>query len=249
MKMKKIFEYSVLLALCSAFAAFAGCRREDLNTDPYGEGVRFVAFSPNPALRGDTLSILGSNLQDVLEVRFSGGVTISDYKVVKSGKYSEIRLMIPLEGPESGKITIVDKDGKEHSSFSSLTFYKKEYVVWEGELYTGPEGNLEIGAEDAWVKAGLEEGSEIRIYFSADSETDWQIQLCDGHWNKLSELGKGGDGNLFDSWNTPSAFGKGYINFTATKPIFDKLTTTGKGWGSALVVLGKGVTVKKITFQ
>lgn len=120
--MKKIFRYSALIALCSAFVGLTGCGQEELDTDPYGDGVKLAAFAPEPAMRGGELRILGSNLQDVSEIRLQGGVSITEYEVVESGKHSEIRFTIPLEGPEPGKITIVDKDGKEHSSLSSLTF-------------------------------------------------------------------------------------------------------------------------------
>ena len=120
--MKKIFKYSALIALCSAFVGLTGCGQEELDTDPYGDGVKLAAFAPEPAMRGGELRILGSNLQDVSEIRLQGGVSITEYEVVESGKHSEIRFTIPLEGPEPGKITIVDKDGKEHSSLSSLTF-------------------------------------------------------------------------------------------------------------------------------
>ena len=120
--MKNIFRYSALIALCSAFVGLTGCGQEELDTDPYGDGVKLAAFAPEPAMRGGELRILGSNLQDVSEIRLQGGVSITEYEVVESGKHSEIRFTIPLEGPEPGKITIVDKDGKEHSSLSSLTF-------------------------------------------------------------------------------------------------------------------------------
>lgn len=120
--MKKIFKYSALIALCSAFVGLAGCGEKELDTDPYGDGVRLAAFAPNPVMRSGELRILGSNLQNVSEIRLQGGVSVTEYEVVESGKHSEIRFRVPLEGPEPGKITIVDKDGKEYTSLSSLTF-------------------------------------------------------------------------------------------------------------------------------
>ncbi len=133
---------------------------------------------------------------------------------------------------------------------SLIHYGATEKVIWEGEEYTGDnyEYNLSLGTEDDWVNAGLEEDCEIRIYFSAKSETDWQIQLFDGHWNGLSELNMPGEAaNQFNAENSPEAFGKGYISFKATAPIFAKLTTKA-WWGSAIIVQGKGVTVKKISF-
>ncbi|HBH09605.1 MAG TPA: hypothetical protein DDX40_09435, partial [Rikenellaceae bacterium] len=140
-------------------------------------------------------------------------------------------------------------EGAVIKGVSLIHYGATEKVIWEGELYSGDDynNNLEIGTEDDWVNAGLEEDCEIRIYFSAKSETDWQIQLFDGHWGELNDLNMPGKANQFNAENSPEAFGKGYISFKATKPIFTKLTTKA-WWGSALIVQGKGITVKKIAF-
>ena len=118
--MKNIFKFASLVAL--AAAVFTGCSSDELDTDQYGSGVTFAAFAPNPVMRGSEMRILGSNLQDIKEIRLPGDVTITDYTVVTSGDHSEIRFQVPLTGPEPGQIVIVDKSGNEYTSFSSLTF-------------------------------------------------------------------------------------------------------------------------------
>lgn len=120
--MKKIFKYSAIIALCAAVASLASCGNDELDTDPYGDGVTFAAFAPNPVMRGGEVRILGSNLQDVTEIRLAGGVSVTDFTVVESGRKSEIRFTVPLEGPEPGTIAIVDKNGDEHTSLSSISF-------------------------------------------------------------------------------------------------------------------------------
>ncbi len=120
--MKNILKYSALAALLISLAALSGCRKEVLSTDQFGDGVTLASFAPNPAMRGGEFHIYGSNLQDVAEVRLGGGVTVTDYTVVKSGRQAEITVKIPLEGPEPGAVSVVDKAGNVYSSLTSMTF-------------------------------------------------------------------------------------------------------------------------------
>lgn len=127
----------------------------------------------------------------------------------------------------------------------------QETTVWEGSKYTGAdyENNLEIGDEDDWVNAGLYDGAEVRVYFTAESATDWQIQLFDGHWGEMNTLFPDAEKkNQFNAENSPSAYSDGYVSFIATGTIFEQLTKH-QYWGYALIVQGKGVTVTKFTFK
>ncbi len=117
--MNKIYKFAALLFIC--MAAVAGCTPE-LNTDQYSDdSVTFVAFAPNPVARGGALRITGSNLQRVTEVNIPGIDPITDIEVVSEGKLSEIRVIVPVNGPEVGKISVV-ADGKTYGSFSELTY-------------------------------------------------------------------------------------------------------------------------------
>lgn len=117
--MKKILKYTLFAALA---LVVAGCAKKELDTNPYGDGVRFAAMSPNPVMRGGELRILGSNLDQVSEIRFAGDVTVTDFQVVSAGKTGELRVVVPLEGPLVGPVTLVGKDGVVRKSFSDLTF-------------------------------------------------------------------------------------------------------------------------------
>ncbi len=135
---------------------------------------------------------------------------------------------------------------------SLIHYGATETVVWEGSEYSGDnyDNNLSLGSEDAWVNAGLEEGSEIRIYFTTTDAENWQIQLFDGHWNNLgSDLNMPGDAsNQFNAENSPEAAGKGYISFEANSGIYTKFTTISN-WGNAIILQGKLVTFTKISFM
>lgn len=118
--MKKILKYFALVSLCTA--ALVACKKDELDTDQYGQGVTLSALAPNPVMRGGELRILGSNVDQVASVKFAGDVTVTDITVVKTGAKGEIRVIVPLEGPEVGKVTIVSKDGLSSSSRFDLTF-------------------------------------------------------------------------------------------------------------------------------
>ncbi|MBR3990362.1 MAG: hypothetical protein IKI85_07440 [Bacteroidales bacterium] len=117
--MKKILKYTFLAALALSVCA---CAKKELDTNPFGEGVRLAAMAPNPVMRGGELRILGSNLDQVSEVRFTGEVSVTDFEVVTSGVTGELRVIVPLEGPLVGPVSLVGKDGTVHKSFSDLTF-------------------------------------------------------------------------------------------------------------------------------
>ncbi len=142
---------------------------------------------------------------------------------------------------------------------SDITFTKIEIVqeisqektIWEGSAYTGADynNNLELGTEDDWVNAGIETGNTVKIYFSAESETDWQIQLFDGHWSGMNMLFPDQDAkNQFNATNSPTAISDGYISFEVTAEIYGVLTSK-QNWGYALILQGKGITFTKIALN
>ena len=118
--MNKIFKFAALLSVC--LMAFAGCTPEEISTDQYSDdAVTFVGFAPNPVARGGALRITGSNLQKVTEVHIPGIDPITDIEVVTEGKHSEIRVIVPVDGPEVGKIAVV-AEGKTLESLAELTY-------------------------------------------------------------------------------------------------------------------------------
>ena len=120
--MKNVLKYAAIAALCLSAVSLTGCKHEEYDTDQYAGAVALSAVAPNPVMRGGELRILGTNLENVSEVRFAGGVTVTDFNVTKSGAHGELRVMVPLEGPVVGKVSIVTKDGTVLDSFADLEF-------------------------------------------------------------------------------------------------------------------------------
>lgn len=120
--MKNRLKYSVLAALFVALSFMAGCS-SPLDTDQFvDKGIALAALAPNPVMRGGELRIVGSNLENVQEVQFAGGVNTTAIRTVTSGRKSEIVVTVPAEGPEVGPVTLVAHDGQKVSSMSDLTF-------------------------------------------------------------------------------------------------------------------------------
>ena len=120
--MKNVLKYAAIAARCLSAVSLTGCKHEEYDTDQYAGAVALSAVAPNPVMRGGELRILGTNLENVSEVRFAGGVTVTDFTVTKSGDHGEMRVMVPLEGPIVGKVAIVTKDGTVLESFADLEF-------------------------------------------------------------------------------------------------------------------------------
>lgn len=148
------------------------------------------------------------------------------------------------------KAMAINGDGAYILGVSVLQPAATEKVIWEGEEYSGDDynNNIQLGGEEDWVNAGLEEGQKVRVYFTTSDEENWQVQVFDGHWNALSELGLDGDkNNQFNAENTPNALKKGYVEFEAKGDIYTKLTTKA-WWGYAIILQGKKVTFTKVAF-
>ncbi len=118
--MKNIFRISILFA---ALTCMVACGNEELDTAQYSSSqVRLVSYGPNPVMRGGALTFIGSNLDKIVEVDVPGVDPISQIEVVKSGIQSEIRVVLPAEGPEVGVIVLKASNGKTFTTTTSLEY-------------------------------------------------------------------------------------------------------------------------------
>lgn len=129
--MNKLYKFAALLSV--SLLALAGCTQEELSTDQFSdENVTFAAMAPNPVARGGALRIQGSNLDKIVEVRIPGVDPITEIIQVDTlkGRLSEIRVVVPVDGPEVGKVVIVDGEGNEYTSLADLTY--SEPIIFTG---------------------------------------------------------------------------------------------------------------------
>lgn len=239
--MNKIYKFAALLSV--SLMAFAGCAPEELSTDQLSdEFVTFAAMAPNPVARGGALRIQGSNLDKVVEVRIPGVEPITDIIQVDSlkGRLSEIRVIVPVDGPEVGKVVIVDQDGNEFTSHSDLTysepiiftsFSTENEVAMPGDVVTikGDYMNnirtIQFGTS-APVTTFVEQSRyELKVVLPADAVTG-KVILCDVDENNNPD---GKVSNLFYSEK----------DLTIGKPTIDKKERGVLKAGESIKVTGK----------
>ena len=123
--------YSLLAAAAIALTGLSltACSEDDLDTNQYVGGVSLNVYGPQPVMRGGTLRFLGSNLDQIAQVRIPGVDPITNIEVVKSGVPSEIRVTVPKDGPLEGYVTLVTKTDKEITTKTKLTY--SEPIVFD----------------------------------------------------------------------------------------------------------------------
>lgn len=113
----------MLFAIALTGLSLTACNGEDdLDTNQYGRGVRLSVYGPQPVMRGGTLRFLGSNLENVAQVKIPGVDPITNIEVKQSGIPSEIWVTVPKDGPEVGYVTLVTKYDQVITTTTKLTY-------------------------------------------------------------------------------------------------------------------------------
>ena len=112
---------------------------DDLSTDQYGNEISLQSFGPCPVLRGGTLYLYGSNLDQIEEIDLPGADPITAYEILQSGKQSKISIQVPAEKCEPGQIVLKTKKGGEITSVSPIT-YREDIEITK--FFVGNEGTM-----------------------------------------------------------------------------------------------------------
>lgn len=113
---------------------------DDLSTDQYGNEISLQSFGPCPVLRGGTLYLYGTNLDQIESVNLPGADPITAYEVLQSGRESKISIQVPAEKCEPGQIIIKTKKGGEITSISPIAY--REDIVLDKFFVGDNEDNL-----------------------------------------------------------------------------------------------------------
>lgn len=149
--MKKINNIFTLLVMALMGLSLAACSNDDFDTNQYQGGVSLNAFGPSPVMRGGQLRFIGSNLDQIREVRIPGVDAITTIEVVKAGVPSEIRVTVPHDGPEVGNVVLVANNDEEITTKSTLT-YTEGIVIKSITPSAMPGDVIEIkGDEDGYL--------------------------------------------------------------------------------------------------
>ena len=138
--MKKISKIFAMLVVALVGLSLTACNDgDDLSTDQYGNDISLQSFGPCPVLRGGTLSLYGTNLDQIESVNLPGADPITAYEILQSGYNSKISIQVPAEKCETGQIVLKTKKGGEITSVSPIT-YREDIEITK--FYVGNEGTL-----------------------------------------------------------------------------------------------------------
>ena len=138
--MKKISKIFAMLVVALVGLSLTACSDgDDLSTDQYGNEISLQSFGPCPVLRGGTLYLYGSNLDQIEEIDLPGADPITAYEILQSGKQSKISIQVPAEKCEPGQIVLKTKKGGEITSVSPIT-YREDIEITK--FFVGNEGTM-----------------------------------------------------------------------------------------------------------
>ena len=138
--MKKISKIFAMLVVALVGLSLTACNDgDDLSTDQYGNDISLQSFGPCPVLRGGTLYLYGSNLDQIESVNLPGADPITAYEILQSGKQSKISIQVPAEKCEPGQIVLKTMKGGEITSVSPIT-YREDIEITK--FFVGNEGTM-----------------------------------------------------------------------------------------------------------
>lgn len=138
--MKKISNIFAMLVVALVGLSLTACSDgDDLSTDQYGNDISLQSFGPCPVLRGGTLYLYGTNLDQIESVNLPGADPITAYEILQSGKQSKISIQVPAEKCEPGQIVLKTMKGGEITSVSPIT-YREDIEITK--FFVGNEGTM-----------------------------------------------------------------------------------------------------------
>ena len=138
--MKKISKIFAMLVVALVGLSLTACNDgDDLSTDQYGNDISLQSFGPCPVLRGGTLYLYGTNLDQIESVNLPGADPITAYEILQSGYNSKISIQVPAEKCETGQIVLKTKKGGEITSVSPIT-YREDIEITK--FFVGNEGTI-----------------------------------------------------------------------------------------------------------
>lgn len=141
--MKKISKIFAMLVVALVGLSLTACSDgDDLSTDQYGNEISLQSFGPCPVLRGGTLYLYGTNLDQIESVNLPGADPITAYEILQSGKQSKISIQVPAEKCEPGQIILKTKKGGEITSVSPIT-YREDIEI--KDFYVGDKESNKVG--------------------------------------------------------------------------------------------------------
>ncbi len=150
--MKKIFNYLRIILSLALVASFTACSEKKAE-DSADIGLGIKVFFPTKVVAGQPMTINGSGFQDVTEIIFPDGISVSDFKLVSN---EMIRVDAPANLAAGGGKIIVRTADEEAQSKESLTLGNTRITGFskqEGEKIIGGEQLTIFGTDLEFISA------------------------------------------------------------------------------------------------
>src|SRR5690625_129482 len=115
-----IFIFRFLVLCLFGLILMSGCEKEkELQTDLLsGKEIGVEAYGPNPALRGQKITFVGTRLNQITKVVFTPGVEVTDIDVISD---LLIKVTVPPSA-EEGPVQLLSGEGLEYFFDIPLAF-------------------------------------------------------------------------------------------------------------------------------
>lgn len=225
-------------------------------------------FADMDLQEGDIIRLYATNYNDWWQVQFFNGhwegqteigvaTGLNNGNNINSGIYSLEEhggaIEIPVTATLREQLTtlndwgycwILQGEGVTITKIDVTHYNSLETTVWQGEAVTDDWGNQPTFLSDGGtelLEAGLKVGSILRIYLTP-TDSSWNCQVWDGHWNGQWA------GCDFSSGNWDLSEHNGALEIPVTQDIYNSITTAG-GWGGSFLLNGDNVICTKITIE
>lgn len=203
----------------------------------------FIIVNEMPAAEhiGAVVTMKGENFM-MIENIYIGEKKVTGYLVRTD---NEIQFTMPYNkvGVYEVKFELFSGDVETCPSTIEVQLEQNITVIWEGYEDLGSWSNQPyLGADGAFLAAGLSVGDKVRIYYTPNA--DWyQIQVFGGHWEGMTFPELAGSNTI--SPETMPTY-TGFFEFSVTADNIAILNTVG-GWGGAILTQGEAAAVTMVT--
>lgn len=239
--MKTLNKVYTTLVVALAGLSLAACSSEDLSTDQYVDGVNLTAFGPCPVLRGGTLFLYGSNLDQISEVDLPGADPITSFEVLTAGRNSKISISVPAEKCDTGRIVLKTIKGATITSVSPITYTENIkldtlYIGNNMANFTGSVGDtLTLKGDYLNLMHGV-------IFEENDTVYEEDFVAHDRYTIKVKipATAKTGEVTLTDLATEPNELNSEYA-ITINLPVVKAIPTTAVKAGQTLTINGESL--------
>lgn len=198
--MIKLFSKPLLAVLPVLFLiAVASCEKD--SSDKKSDKIELLSFGPTGAKHGDTLKFIGTNLDKVTEITFTGEGAVVAQSEFKSRTYGLILLIVP-DAAEKGFVTLTTPAGDIVSKTQLNLGVMPTVTGMTGELRPGANVTI-TGSYLNWVtRITFPKDKEVNSFVSQSFEQIVVTVPADAETGPLMITFSGTDSGFYETEDT-----------------------------------------------